>query len=166
MWEETQVHIPDGAVSGEICVAAALLAGGATFASIRGLRDAQVPRFAVLTATFFVVGAIHIRLGPGSVHLLCTGLLAVVLGWRSMVAVSLGVCMHAMLLQHGGLTTIGVNALVLGTPALVVGWVIDCWRNKVPASRYWMVGALATVAVYTLTILLFFALVSFAGENC
>lgn len=150
------MHIPDGILEAPLCISAAVVAGGAAAAAFRGVTDRQVPRLAVMTALFFVVGTLHVRLGPGSVHLLLTGLMAVVLGWRSFLAVVAGVLMHATLLHHGGLTTIGVNALVLGLPALVVGAVVSSLGNVgASARRAWCVGAGATVATYCLSFGLF-----------
>lgn len=145
------VHLADGIVSMPVCVAAAVGAGGVTIAGLRGLADRQVPQLAVMTAVFFVVGAVHVRIGPGSVHLLFTGLLAAVLGWRAIVPVAIGVVMHAIILQHGGLTTIGVNTLILGVPALLIGAGAERWRAGGSAHAAWLIGASATVMTYVLS---------------
>ena len=44
----------------------------------------------------------------------------------------LGVLMHAVLLQHGGLTAVGVNILVLGLPAMVMGAMSQRLSDKIP----------------------------------
>ena len=156
------MHIADGIMSAPVCVTAALGAGGATIAGLRGLPDRQVPRLAVMTALFFVVGALHVPVGAGSVHFLFTGLLAAVLGWRAIVPVTVGVLMHAVLLQHGGLTAMGINALVLGLPALVVGALAQRWYVAGSPQRAWCVGASATVATYLLSMMLLLATVALA----
>jgi cobalt/nickel transport system permease protein len=116
------VHISDGVLTwpwwaGGFAVAALL----ALLASWR-VRDEEIPRIAVLTAAFFVASLIHVRVGPTSVHLLLNGLVGVVLGRRAPLAILVGLGLQAVLLGHGGFTTVGVNTCVMAIPALLAGW--------------------------------------------
>jgi cobalt/nickel transport system permease protein len=116
------VHISDGVLTwpwwaGGFAVAAVL----ALLASWR-VRDEEIPRIAVLTAAFFVASLIHVRVGPTSVHLLLNGLVGVVLGRRAPLAILVGLGLQAVLLGHGGFTTVGVNTCVMAVPALLAGW--------------------------------------------
>ncbi len=116
------VHISDGVLTwpwwaGGFVVAALL----ALLASWR-VRDEEIPRIAVLTAAFFVASLIHVRVGPTSVHLLLNGLVGVVLGRRAPLAILVGLGLQAVLLGHGGFTTVGVNTCVMAIPALLAGW--------------------------------------------
>src|SRR5262245_29036887 len=115
------VHIADG-VLGWPLLADGFVVGGlfALFVSWR-MREEEIPRIALLTAAFFVASSIHVKLGPTSVHLLLNGLVGVVLGWRAPLAILLGVTLQALLIPHGGLTTIGVNATAEMLPALAAG---------------------------------------------
>src|SRR5260370_37530133 len=85
------------------------------------IEDDEIPRIALLTAAFFVVSLIHVPVPglPTSAHLLCNGLLGVVLGRRAALAIPIGLLLQAVLLQHGDLTTLGGNTCVMGLPALV-----------------------------------------------
>src|SRR5262249_23624457 len=88
------VHISDGVLTtpwlaAGFAVAAILLA----LASWR-VRDDEVPRIAILTAAFFVSSLIHIRLPMTSIHLLLTGLIGVVLGVRSALAIFVGLVLQ------------------------------------------------------------------------
>ncbi|MGH7168647.1 MAG: CbiM family transporter, partial [Gemmataceae bacterium] len=78
-----------------------------------------IPRIALLSAAFFVATLMHLPLGPTRVHLLLNGLVGVVLGRRAPLAIVIGLVLQAVLLGHGGLTTIGVNACVMTLPALL-----------------------------------------------
>lgn len=131
-----------------------MVAGGAVWAALRRVSDREMPRLAVLSAAFFVLGAVHVRIGPGSVHFLLTGLLAMVLGWRAVLAVGVGVALQAVLLQHGGLTTLGVNVCVLGLPAMLVGAVLPRWVVLGDGKRAGWVGALATLLCSGLSMVL------------
>jgi cobalt/nickel transport system permease protein len=113
------VHISDGVLAwpwliGGFTLAALLLAWGA-----RQIADEEIPRIGLLTAAFFVASLIHVRLGPTSVHLLLNGLVGVVLGSRVVLALAVGLFLQALLLAHGGYTTLGVNCCVLSVPALL-----------------------------------------------
>lgn len=87
------------------------------------LREDDVPRIGVMAAAFFVASSVHVPLPvPVSVHLILNGLVGVVLGRRAMLAVVVGLLLQALLLQHGGLDSLGVNACVVGLPAVLAGW--------------------------------------------
>jgi len=96
--------------------------------------DAEVPRIGVLTAAFFVASQIHFRVGPTSAHLILNGLVGVTLGRRAPLAITVGLVLQALLLQHGGLDSLGVNACIVGVPAVLAGWLFPVLRRAgVPA---------------------------------
>jgi len=66
---------------------------------------------------------------PSSAHLLFNGLLGVVLGRRAALAIPLGLLLQAVLLQHGGLTTLGVNTCVMVLPALLAWQMFATWQR-------------------------------------
>lgn len=112
------MHIADG-----VLPLSSLAVGWAGTAVVTGLTLRQVPyeelpKAAVMTAGFFVASLIHIPLGPTSVHLLLNGLMGIVLGWAAFPAILVGLLLQALLFQHGGLLTLGANALMMGLPAL------------------------------------------------
>ncbi len=115
------VHISDGVLSFPWLAGGF---GGAALLVLLGcwrVRDEEIPRIALLAATFFVASLIHVRVGPTSVHLLLNGLVGVVLGRRAALAIPLGLFLQAALIGHGGYTTLGVNSCVLAFPALFAG---------------------------------------------
>lgn len=130
------VHLSDGALStvwwasgfGGLVVLLAV--------ALYRVREDEVPRIGVLTAAFFVASSVHIKLAvlPTSVHLILNGLVGVVLGRRAPLAVSVGLGLQYLLLQHGGLTTIGINTCIVGVPALAAGLLYPVLRRLgVPA---------------------------------
>ncbi len=117
------VHLSDGVltdawIASGFAVAAVLLA-----VAMGHTRDEDIPRIGVLSAAFFVGSSIHIPLAalPTSVHLILNGLVGVFLGWRAPLAIAVGLTLQYLLLQHGGLTTLGVNACLVSMPALAAG---------------------------------------------
>lgn len=97
-------------------------AAGAVAGCAVGLKKMDLentPKVAVLSSAFFVASLIHIPVGPTSVHLVLTGLVGILLGWMSFPALLVALFLQAVLLQFGGITTLGVNTLVMAAPALL-----------------------------------------------
>ena len=118
------MHIPDGILPAPVSVAGFATAGVATWYSLHKINQREnpqegVPPAALLTAAFIVASWIHIPVPPTSVHLVLNGLLGVVLGYYAFPAILIGLFFQAILFQHGGLSTLGVNATMLGVPALL-----------------------------------------------
>lgn len=118
------MHIPDGILPAQVCAAGYAVAGLATWYSLRQINrqpdpTAAVPKASLLTAAFFVASSIYIPVPPASVHLILNGLLGVVLGYFAFPAILIGLCFQALVIGHGGITTLGVNAAMMGIPALL-----------------------------------------------
>ncbi len=112
------MHISDGILSAPISIGGYAIAVGISALSVRKMRMDEVPKISVVTAVFFVASLIHIPVGPTSVHLILNGLAGVILGWSAFVSIFFGLILQSILLQHGGITAIGVNTCVMGLPAL------------------------------------------------
>ncbi len=118
------MHIADGILPAKVCISGYAIAGLATWYSLRQI-DRQknpqqgIPKASLLTAAFFVASGIHIPIPPASVHLVLNGLLGTVLGYYAFPAILIGLFFQAQMFGHGGLTTLGVNATLMGIPAIL-----------------------------------------------
>lgn len=117
------MHIPDGFLTPHVCLAGYALTGGVTWYSLRQIKrdsytQSNMPKAALLTAAFFVTSLIHIPIPPTSVHLILNGLMGAVLGYYAFPAIVIGLFFQAVMFQHGGMSTLGVNAVILGVPAI------------------------------------------------
>lgn len=127
------------------------------------IREEEIPRIGVLSAAFFVASSIHIPLTVTSVHLILNGLVGVVLGGRAPIAIAIGLTLQYALLQHGGLTTIGINACIVSLPALAAGAAYPLLRRVgIPAFVRGVVIGGGTVAV---TVVLNFLVLLFGGKQ-
>ena len=113
------MHISDGVLSVPVCVGGYAAAAGIIAASIRKIKVDNIPKVAVMTSAFFVASLIHVPLGPTSVHLVLNGLVGIILGPAAFISIFVGLILQAILFQHGGITTIGINAIIMGTPAFL-----------------------------------------------
>jgi cobalt/nickel transport system permease protein len=108
-----------------------VLAGGWGLSAIGvglGLRRMdyeRIPQVAMLTSAFFVASLIHVPLGFTSVHLVLNGLVGLVLGWAAFPAIFVALALQMLLFGFGGLTTLGINTLVMALPAIVVYAVLN-----------------------------------------
>jgi cobalt/nickel transport system permease protein len=113
------VHISDGLLQ-----PSGLLAGGfgaVLLLAIGLLRvdDRDIPRMGLLTSALFVASLIHVPFGIAKVHLLLNAIAGILLGRHVAVAMFIALVFQAFLFAHGGLTTLGVNTVVLTVPALL-----------------------------------------------
>ncbi|MDB9525509.1 cobalt transporter CbiM [Oscillatoria sp. CS-180] len=168
------MHVPDGILPAQVSVAGYAIAGGVTWVVLRRINKTsdpqeEVPRAALLSAAFFVGSSIHLPVPPASVHLVLNGLLGTVLGWYAWPAILIGLLLQAILLGHGGLTTLGVNATLIGLPALVAA---QCFRFRrrlgKAAQRRWSLGLfsfLAGAIGVGLSAFIFFSLIVFTTPS-
>lgn len=117
------MHLPDGLLPAPLCIGGYAATGLATWYSLRQINrktnsHAAMPKAALLTAAFFVASSIHIPIPPASVHLVLNGLVGVILGYFAFPAILIGLFFQAVVFGHGGLTTLGINAAMMGIPAL------------------------------------------------
>lgn len=137
------MHIPDGVLPVAVSVAGYATTGAATWYALRKIdqqEDPQenIPQASLLTAAFFVASWIHIPLPPTSVHLVLNGLLGAVLGYYAFPAILIGLFFQAVMFQHGGLTTLGVNATMMGVPALLGYHIFQLRKILGKESRVWI----------------------------
>ncbi|MEM9156520.1 MAG: cobalt transporter CbiM [Cyanobacteria bacterium J06642_2] len=118
------MHVPDGFLPLPIILGGYATTGALTWLSLRHIDrlpnpQAAIPRASLLTAAFFVASWIHIPVPPASVHLVLNGLLGTILGYFAIPAIAIGLFFQAIMFNHGGLSTLGVNAAMMGIPALL-----------------------------------------------
>ena len=159
------MHISDGVLSAPVCLGGYVAAAGIIAASIKKIKVDNMPRVAVMTSAFFIASLIHIPLGPTSVHLILNGLVGIILGPAAFISIFVGLVLQAFLFQHGGITTIGINAIMMGTPALLAYKIFNL-RNKFNFRKNeFIFGALAGGSgVFLGTIILALVLITTGSE--
>jgi cobalt/nickel transport system permease protein len=151
------VHISDGVLSPLYLVAGFAVMAVLMIPALWRVDEEEIPRIGLLTAAFFVASLIHVRVGVTSVHLLLNGLIGVVIGTRAALAIAVGLGLQALLLGHGGFTTLGVNTAVMTLPAFAARWtfaLVSGSRRPVrPRRAFWaglVSGTLAVILTATL----------------
>lgn len=130
------MHIPDGMLPAQVCIAGYAGTAFLTWFSLKKAVKAEidpakiVPRASVMAAAFFVVSWIHIPIPPVSVHPILAGLMGILLGWISFPAILIGLFFQAAMFGHGGFTTLGVNALNIGGSALIAMGIFKMLKGR------------------------------------
>lgn len=98
----------------------------------------------MLAAAAFLASMVHFPVAGVSVHFGLYGLLGVLLGRRSFPVVAAALVLQTLLLQHGGIVSIGVNALNMGVGALAAWsvWSINGLPLRVRSFAAGFVGAM------------------------
>ncbi len=125
------MHIPDGVLSTQVCVATGVVSAGAVGYSLRRMKDLLADRVIPLTgmmaALIFAGQMVNFPLVglPVSGHLLGAVLAAAVLGpWGACVAMTLVLVVQCVLFADGGLVALGANVLHMAVVGGLGGWAV------------------------------------------
>mgnify|MGYP000405683448 CR=1 FL=1 len=113
------MHISEGVLSGPVLLTGGVLTVAGTAIGLKKLDFERIARAGILSSAFFVASLIHVPVGPSSVHLILNGIVGLILGWGAFPAILVALFLQGMLFQFGGLTTLGVNTLIMALPAVV-----------------------------------------------
>jgi cobalt/nickel transport system permease protein len=138
------MHIADGVLPTSLCLGAATVSLIGVLALSRRIRPEEAPRLGMLTAVAFVASLIQFPIGGVSIHFGLFGLLGVLLGKRSFPVVFFALLLQSLLLQHGGIVTLGVNTLNMGVGALAAFgvWSMPAVSHRIRAFAAGFVGSL------------------------
>ena len=114
------MHISEGILSGPVLVSGAALAAVGTGIGLKTLDYDRIARAGILSASFFVASLIHVPIGPSSIHLILNGIVGLLLGWGAVPAILVALLLQGVLFQFGGITTLGVNTVLMAAPAVAV----------------------------------------------
>lgn len=112
------MHISEGVLSGPVLLTGGALAAAGTAVGLKKLDYDRMARAGLLSAAFFVASLIHVPIGPSSVHLILNGIVGLLLGWGAFPAIVVALLLQGVLFQYGGLTTLGVNTMIMAAPAV------------------------------------------------
>ena len=112
------MHISEGILSGPVLLSGAALAAVGTSIGLKKLDYDQIAKAGMLSAAFFVASLIHIPIGPSNAHLILNGLVGLLLGWAAFPAILVALALQGAFFQFGGITTLGVNTVIMALPAV------------------------------------------------
>lgn len=123
------MHIPDGLLPPAVSISGYAITGGVTWFSLKQIHkqtnyQEEIPKASLLTAAFFVASLIHIPIPPFSIHLVLNGVMGLVLGYYAFPGILIGLFFFkGCFFNMGGLSTLGINAIIMGVPALLAHYI-------------------------------------------
>lgn len=157
------MHLADGVLNTPAVVATSVAAGALVVNAIRQVDNEEIPKVSIMTAAFFVFALMSFPAGPSSVHPLLGGLIGIILGWKSPLAIFIGLLLQAAIFQHGGFTTLGMNTLMVAIPAIIAHLYFKSamkHKKKITTSA----GISAGLSV-VLTVLILVTVLSLTSDN-
>jgi len=143
------MHISEGVLSGPVLISGAALAAVGTGIGLKKLDYDKIAEAGMLSAAFFVASLIHVPLGPSNAHLILNGLVGILLGWATFPSILVALTLQAVFFQFGGITTLGVNTIIMALPAVVCYLIFGGLIHKSPRT-----AAVASFACGFLSVLL------------
>ncbi|MBQ7156051.1 MAG: cobalt transporter CbiM [Synergistaceae bacterium] len=114
------MHISEGILSGGVLIAGWAVTCAGVGVGLKRTDPAKIVRTALLASAFFLASLVHVKIGPGSAHLLLIAPMGIILGWAVFPAVLAALMLQALLFGFGGLLVLGVNTMVMAGSALAV----------------------------------------------
>jgi cobalt/nickel transport system permease protein len=139
------MHIKDGILSPEVCLATGALAVGAVALSLHKLKDSlsdrTIPFTGMMGALVFAGQMVNFPLplpgAPVSGHLLGGVLSAVVLGpWAGCLAMTLVLLVQLALFSDGGWTVLGANILNMGVIGALGGYAVYAATRRLLGNNF------------------------------
>jgi cobalt/nickel transport system permease protein len=127
------MHISEGVLSAPVIAAGWGFALAGLGGGLKKTAAEKLTETALVSAALFLVSLVHVPLGPSSIHLTMLGLAGILLGWSALPALFVALLLQAILLQFGGLLSLGVNTTVMGTAALssyALWRILDSLNNR------------------------------------
>ena len=113
------MHISEGVLSGPVLVSGMALTAAGTAIGLKKLDFDRIAQAGMLSAAFFVASLIHVPIGPANVHLILNGIVGLLLGWGAFPVILVALLLQAIIFQFGGITTLGVNTVIMACPAVI-----------------------------------------------
>lgn len=143
------MHIPEGVLGGPVLAVGAVVAAAGIGVGLRSMTERDTVKVGVLSAAFFVGSLIHVPLGPASVHLVLNGLAGLLLGWSIFPAMAVALLLQAVIFGVGGLTTLGVNTVILASPGLCCYFLFHKTVRSAPDGKLFVLGfACGALAIF------------------
>ena len=113
------MHISEGVLRPEIIIPTSVAAVCLAGYFLWRLKSDEIVRTAAMSAVFFMGSFIHVPLGITSIHLMLSGLVGVFAGKNAFLAILIALIFQGLLFGFGGFSVLGLNALMIGLPAIL-----------------------------------------------
>ncbi|MCP4104948.1 MAG: cobalt transporter CbiM [Desulfobacteraceae bacterium] len=158
------MHISEGILSGPVLASGMALAAAGTAIGLKKLDYDRITKAGILSAAFFVASLVHVPIGPSSTHLVLNGIVGLLLGWAAFPTILVALILQAMFFQFGGITTLGVNTVIMALPAVLCYYLFGSLIHKKPEVSTPAAFAAGFFSIFFSAVVVGFVLV-FTNEN-
>ena len=158
------MHISEGVLSAPVLISGMALTAAGTAIGLKKLNYDHIAKAGMLSAAFFVASLIHVPVGPSNVHLVLNGIVGLLLGWAAFPVILVALILQAVLFQFGGITTLGVNTIIMALPAVFCYLVFSPLIHKQAGTALAAAFACGFLSVFLGSVLVGLALV-FTEKN-
>lgn len=143
------MHISEGVLKPEILVPAGIITAGLTAYLLYKIKPNDIVRTACMSAVFFVGSFVHFPLGPSSLHLVLGGIVGAFSGRFAFLSILVALLFQGVFFGFGGLSTLGVNALIIGLPAIFGAYFVRLGNqnNALQAKLFYFLAGFVPVAI-------------------
>lgn len=127
------MHISEGVLAGPVLFSGMALAVAGVSIGIKKLDFDHLAQAGILSAAFFVASLVHVPIGPSSVHLILNGIVGLLLGWAAFPSIMVALLLQSIIFQFGGITTLGVNTVIMALPAVICYYLFAPLISKKPS---------------------------------
>ena len=143
------MHISEGVLKPEILVPAGIITAGLTAYLLYKIKPNDIVRTACMSAVFFVGSFVRFPLGPSSLHLVLGGIVGAFSGRFAFLSILVALLFQGVFFGFGGLSTLGVNALIIGLPAIFGAYFVCLGNqnNALKAKLFYFLAGFVPVAI-------------------
>jgi cobalt/nickel transport system permease protein len=127
------MHISEGVLAGPVLFSGMALAVAGVSIGIKKLDFDHLAQAGILSAAFFVASLVHVPIGPSSVHLILNGIIGLLLGWAAFPSIMVALLLQSIIFQFGGITTLGINTVIMALPAVICYYLFAPLISKKPS---------------------------------
>jgi len=126
------MHISEGVLSAPVLITGGVLAAAGTMIGLKKIDYDHIAQVGILSASFFVASLVHVPIGPANAHLIMNGFVGLLLGWAAFPAILVALLLQGVFFQFGGITTLGVNTIIMALPAVTSYYLFRplLWKNQ------------------------------------
>ncbi len=124
------MHISEGYLSGPVLISGAALTAAGTAIGLKQLDYDRIAQAGILASAFFVASLVHVPIGPANAHLILNGVVGLLLGWGAFPVILAALVLQGLFFQFGGITSLGVNTVIMAAPAVTMHYLCRGWIAK------------------------------------
>jgi cobalt/nickel transport system permease protein len=139
------MHISEGVLSPVVIASGWALAIGGLAVGLKKTPVEKLPQTAIVSGILFLASLVHVPVGPSNIHLTLLGLAGILLKWSAVPALFIALFLQGLLFQFGGLLSLGVNTVSMGTAAIAGSFIFYIFPKKIKFIGAFLSGFIAVI---------------------